>query len=184
MAKLVSKTYGDALFELAVERNSLDAISDEAVCVKELLKENAGLIRLFNLPKLSEEEKVSVVETIFKGRVSDEMTGFLVTVVEKGRYNELLSILDYFDSKVKEYKNIGVVTITSAAELSAGQKKRVEDKLLQTTRFAGLETFYRVDESLIGGLVIRIGDRVADGSVKTRLSNLSRELLKGNSSAN
>ncbi|MBO5197221.1 MAG: ATP synthase F1 subunit delta [Lachnospiraceae bacterium] len=178
MAKLVSKTYGDALFELAVEQKKLDAISEEAVCVRELLKENAELIKLLNLPKLSVEEKVSVTETIFKGRVSEEMTGFLVTIVEKGRYNEIDDIFGYFDSKVKEYKNIGVVTVTSAAELNKAQREKIEARLLATTGYASLEVKYGVDASLIGGMVIRIGDRVADSSIKTRLSNLSKNLLK------
>lgn len=178
MAKLVSKTYGDALFELALERNELDAISDEAVCVNEIFRENTELTSLLNLPRLSAQEKVSVIETIFKGRISDEMTGFLVTVVDKGRYNEIGAILDYFDSRVKEYKNIGIVDVTSAAELTEGQKGKIRAKLLAVTKYSDLEIRYRTDASLIGGIVIRIGDRVADASIKTRLSNLSRELLK------
>ena len=63
-------------------------------------------------------------------------------------------------------------------ELNAVQKEKVEEKLLKTTHYEAFEMHYEVDESLIGGMVIRIGDRVVDSSVKQKLSQLTRELSK------
>ena len=72
---------------------------------------------------------------------------------------------------MKEYKKIGVVTVKSAIELRESQKKNIYEKLLATTD-------YKTLESLIGGLVIRIGDRVVDGSLKYKLEQLTSRLLK------
>ena len=68
--------------------------------------------------------------------------------------------------------------VTSAVSLSDEQKARIEKRVLETTAYVSLETSYTVDPSLLGGLVIRIGDRVVDSSVKTHLEELKRDLLK------
>ncbi|MDE6912213.1 MAG: ATP synthase F1 subunit delta, partial [Lachnospiraceae bacterium] len=82
----------------------------------------------------------------------------------------------YFLSLVKEYKKIGVVFVASAIELDETQRVKVEQKLLDTTNYASLEMHYKVDASLIGGMVIRIGDRVVDSSIRTKLSRMEKQL--------
>ena len=178
MAKLVSKVYGDALFEAAMERDMLSPVYEEVQSLQTILMENADLVQFLNHPQIIKEEKKKVVETIFFGKLSEGLLGFLVTVIEKGRQNDMIPICDYFTDRVKAYKKIGVVKVTSALPLSEDQKKRVEERLLETTGFVSLETEYAVDESLLGGLVIRIGDRVVDSSIKTRLEEIRRDLMK------
>ena len=178
MAKLVGRTYGDALFELAVESGRTEDLLAEAVGVSQILKENDGLSRLMDHPKIVKEEKLDILEQIFKGRVSDELLGLMRMLVLKGHYKEMDAVFSYFINRMKEYKNIGTAYVTSAFPLSETQKDQVLDKLLKTTRYKSFEMHYRVDQGLIGGMVIRIGDRVVDSSIRTRLYNLSRELSK------
>ena len=101
----------------------------------------------------------------------------LAAVVDKGRQNDIPSIFAYFTTQVKEYKKIGTAFVTSAVELTSAQQTRVKEKLLATTRYVEFEMNYNVDPSLIGGMIIRIGDRVVDSSIKTQLYELKRELL-------
>lgn len=176
MAKLVSKTYGEALFDLALEDGTLTTIIEEVNIVKEAIAENPDLLKLLSHPKINKEEKLSVIENIFKGRVSDSLVGFLVIIVQKDRYDDLDGIFEYFIAKVREYKNIGVASVTSAVELTEEQKKQVEQKLLQTTKYSQFELSFYVDKNLIGGLVIRIGDRVVDSSIRTKLQMLAKDL--------
>ena len=176
MAKLIEGSYGDALFELALEQNELDSIAEQVDILTQSFAENPELLKLLNHPKISKEEKISVIENIFRGRFSDDIVGFLVIITQKDRGAEIGNILNYFRAKVREYKKIGVARVTSAVELSADQKKRVEEKLLQQTSYESFEVDYSVDASLIGGMVIRIGDRVVDSSIKTKLYDLSRHL--------
>lgn len=178
MAKLVESSYGEALFELAVEKNELDSMAEQVTLLAQAFAENPELAKLLNHPKISKEEKISVVENIFKGRFSDDIVGFLVIIVEKDRSSEIEGIFDYFQAKVREYKKIGVARVTSAVELSAEQKQRVVEKLLQQTSYESFEVEYSVDASLIGGMVIRIGDRVVDSSIRTKLDNMTRKLRK------
>ena len=88
MAKLVSKVYGDALFEAAMERDMLSPVYEEVQSLQTILMENADLVQFLNHPQIIKEEKLKVVENIFKGRVSDDLMGFLETVIEKGRQKE------------------------------------------------------------------------------------------------
>ena len=133
MAKLVSKVYGDALFEAAMERDMLSPVYEEVQSLHTVLMENADLVQFLNHPQIIKEEKLKVVE---------------------------------------------IVTVTSAVELSAEQKAHAEAKLLETTAFVSLEVTYSVDPAILGGLVIRIGDRVVDSSVRTRLGEIRRDLMK------
>ena len=169
MAKLISKTYGEALFELALERGELDGMAEQVALLADALAENPELVKLLSHPKISKEEKISVVENIFRGRFSEDIVGFLVIIVEKDRGSEIEDILKLFQAKVREYKKIGVAQVTSAVELSAEQKAKVEHKLLEQTSYEQFEIEYGVDASLIGGMIIRIGDRVVDSSIRSKL---------------
>lgn len=178
MAKLVSKTYGQALFELALENNALEQILEEEAFVKEVFAENGDLVTLLNHPKISKDEKIQVVENIFKGNMSDTMLGFLVTIVKKERFGELEHIFQYLEEKVREYKNIGVVNVTTAVELSDEQKERLKDRLLEITSFKQLEFDYSINPDIIGGMILRIGDRVVDSSIRTEIDEMAKSLSK------
>ena len=177
MAKQISQTYGNALFELALEQNNLDQMMQEAVFIRQCLEENDDLIKVLNHPKIPKDEKITLLETVFKGQVSDEMSGFLAVLISKDRQGGIFGIFDYFMHCAREYKKIGVLYVTSAVTLSAVQKEQIEARVLELTGYVSLEVKYEVDESLIGGLVLRINDRVVDSSIKTKLTNMTKSLI-------
>lgn len=178
MAKLVSKTYGEALFQLAIEQNKLDEYMQEMIAIGNILNENPNFAALMNHPRISMDEKKEVMQKVFNERVDEEIVGFFDLLITKDRYGDIDAILKYFVEKAKLEKGIGTVKVVSAIPLDQEQKKRIYDKLLNTTEFTSMETIYIVDEKLIGGLVIRIGDRVVDSSIKTKLEELQKELMK------
>lgn len=178
MAKLISKTYGEALFDLAVEENRTEALLEEIVQLRSVLADNPQFSALMNHPKIAKEEKARVMENVFGGRISRELTGFLSILIAKDRYRELDAIFDYFEDAVKALEGIGVAYVTTAVPLREEQKKQVEERLLQTTGCRKMELHFSEDAALIGGMVVRIGDRVVDSSVRSRLDRLSRQLMK------
>ena len=178
MAKLVAGTYGDALFDFAMEENQIDSLMDEILTVQAVLEENKGLEKILFHPEIPKQKKLQVIEDVFKGRISDALTGFLRIVVTKGRYKNLPDIFAYFIARVKEYKKIGVAEVISAIPLSGEQKEKIEKKLLDTTHYETMEIEYKVDEKKIGGLMIRIGDRVVDSTIQSKLNLLTGSLLK------
>ena len=118
------------------------------------------------------------MEEVFRGRISEQLLGFLILILQKERYRDLDQIFMYFTDKIKDARGIGVAYVATAMELSEVQKKRIEEKLLQTTSYRQMEMHYRTDAGLIGGMVIRIGDRVVDSSVRTKLEELKRQLYQ------
>lgn len=178
MAKLAATTYGDALFDLAVSENKIDELYDESTVVLATFESNEELGKLLNHPKIEKEEKKTFVENVFEKFVSKDMTGLLLIMISKDRQGDIVDTLKYFGEKVLEYKKIGTAYVTTAKELSEEQKAKIVAKLLSTTQYVDFNMNYKVDESLIGGMVIRIGDRVVDSSIKTKLDELTKDLKK------
>lgn len=178
MAKLVEQTYGEALFQTAMETNQLDAFLEEVKLIQTVLEQNPEWDRLMKHPKISKQEKVEIMKGAFAGRISREMTGFLELILTKERYGQLQAVFRYFTEKVKEEKKIGTAYVTTPMELSEIRKSDIQDRLLATTSYLTMEMHYAVDPSLIGGMVIRIKDRVVDSSIRTKLAEMKKELLQ------
>lgn len=176
MAKLVSRTYGDALFELALEEKKVDELFEEAEFVRDTFNNNEELLKVLHHPKIAKQDKLAFIHTVFKQYVSEEMQGFLNIIITKDRYGQMIPILDYFIHRVKDHKGIGLARVTSAVLLNATQKESIEKKLLDTTKYVSFEMDYQVDPSILGGLIIRIDDRVVDSSLKTQLDRLTKTL--------
>ena len=164
------------MFELALESNQIDELYGEAKQLLKIVQKNEDLAKMMNHPKIVIEEKQKIVEDVFRDRASREMIGLMVMIIAKGHFNEFDGVLKYFIAQVKEHKKIGTAYITSAMELSLAQKDSVRRKLLETTDYVQFDLIYDIDPSLIGGVVIRIGDRVVDGSVKSKLARQTYEI--------
>lgn len=176
MAKLVSRTYGDALFAVALESDRMDDFFEAVKVVADALHDNEEFGKLMNHPRIMKEDKVKIIEETFGNRIPKEIVGIMTLLVVKGRTEDMISVFEYFINLVKEEKKIGKAYVTTAISLTDKQKEKVEQKLLDTTKYETFEMDYSVDESLIGGMVIRIGDRVVDSSIKAKLYELTREL--------
>lgn len=180
MAKLVSKTYGEALYEVCLEsgEDKASTLMEEIKCVREILGQNPEFDELMKHPGIPKQEKLQIAGNVFQGRVSDELAGLLEIVIAKEHYKDLQAIFAYFIDKVKEQQKIGVAYVTTAVELTEAQKSAVEAKLLQSSGYRQMETRYSVDAALIGGMIVRINDRVVDSSIRTKLKGLTKQLLQ------
>ena len=176
MAKLVSKTYGDALFELSLEEKKEDILFEEAKTFLEVIRNDDELVRFMKHPKIVKEEKIKTGKNIFDGRFSKEFAGFLLVLIQKDRFAEVEKTLEYFIGRMKKHKKIGFAYVSTATVLSDVQKEKIGARLLEITDFETFEMNYTVDESLLGGMVIRVGDRVVDTSIKNKLKSLSQQL--------
>lgn len=176
MAKLVSKTYGDAMFELALEEKKEDLFLKEANVFLKVLREEDELVKFMKHPKIVKEEKLKAGEAMFSKSFSKEFAGFLMLLIQKDRFEDAEKILEYFIGRMKEHKKIGVAYVSTAVDLSDAQKEKVKARLLETTDYETFEMNFAVDKELLGGMVIRIKDRVVDTSVKNKLRELSKQL--------
>lgn len=178
MAKLVSKVYGDALFSLAQEEDQIDELWKEAALIVEAVEENPEFLPVLCHPEMTVEKKLSLLQDVFQKELSQHMMGLLHVLVKKGRIGEILSVLDYFMEQVMAYKKIGEVTVRTPMPLSDEQREKIESKLLEVSEYETVSVDYQIDKSLLGGMVIRIGNRVLDNSIRSKLDAMTRELSK------
>ena len=177
MSKLVSKVYGDAyVSEISEKQINLSSALEEIQGIKRVFIENSEILSLLDSPKMDDDEKADFIKGIFKDRISNESFGFLLTIIEKKRQSEFINILDYVIDCIKELLGIGKAVITTALPLNDKKKSELEDRILTTSNYNSLEADYIVDKEILGGIVIRIGDRVVDSSVKTRIEKMRKML--------
>jgi F-type H+-transporting ATPase subunit delta len=176
MVELVAKRYGTAIFELAKEQDAVMTLQEEILAIKGSF-EDPELKEFLTQPKIPVNEKISVLENALSDKVGHDILGLLILVINKGRQDhisqileEVLDLIDAHNGRVKAY-------ISSAEALSDKQKTDVINQLATLTKKEILPN-YEIDPSLIGGLVIRIGDRIVDNSIKGHFHSMSRELLE------
>lgn len=179
----IARPYAQAVFELASEGGSLDAWSAALASARALLADGQ-VARFLGSPALKEEQKLEFLTDLFgaAGKTASLLAGgdtkgsnFLKLLLENGRVNVLPEISEHFEILKAEVENTVDVVVTAATPLSEAQKKAMTDALTKRLgREVRLET--EIDENLIGGAVIRAGDVVIDGSLRSRLSGLSNAL--------
>ena len=175
MAKIVAKRYANALYDIATEDNKVDLFMDEMDFVKSVFVKETQLVKVLNHPKVSTEERIEVIEDIFKGKISEEIVGFLVLVLEKNRQEYIVEICDEFLIFALDFKGIVKAYVTSAVSLKESQEAKLIEQLKKSLN-KDVEIVKEVDESIIAGLIIRVGDKVLDNSIKTKMGKMSKEL--------
>lgn len=176
MAGLAASVYCNALFEIAIEKNEVEKLSKEAEQFITIWKDHQELSGLINNPAIKTEKKQKLLKDIFTNRLSSDFMGFLIIMTQKGRQYEIAEAVDTFINVTREYMGIGDVCVTSAVELSILQKHKVEKQLLKITGYDSLRVHYGKDPMLLGGMVIKIGNKVIDGSIRTQVEKLTKSL--------
>ena len=175
MDQLIAKRYATALFEIAMENGQLDAYEKEVKTLLEIIKNENELLQTLGHPHILAEEKIDLLEKIFASTLSKDILGLMVMVVRKSREAHLVAILEAFVAMAKEAKHIATATVTSAVPLTEEQKAKIVQKLT-TSLGKAVELDTAVDPSLMGGLIIRVGDRVIDSSIAGKLNGLTSQL--------
>ena len=169
--------YAQALFELAQENNMLDQVQQELAMVDETVTQYPDLGKLLYHPLVPAAVKKDTVQKIFAASVHEYVLHFLLLLVDKRRENYLSSIYHTFLNLVDEAKNIVTAQAVAALPLSTAQVQALQDRLSAVTgRQIRLEV--SVDPRLIGGVAVKLGDKLIDGSVRRRLRTLEQALLR------
>lgn len=177
MAKLVSTTYAQALFEVALELDNLDQIRDELGFINETFKVNPEFYEVFRTPKINKEERKDIVTKVFGDKVSKEVLNFIKILIDKRRGSAVSSIYSEYVDMVDEQKGVVKAVVESAVELTDAERTTLTEKLAKVTgREVRLTCL--VKPSVMGGLIVRIGDKVIDGSVKNRLDIMKDNLAQ------
>ncbi len=172
----VSRRYAAALFNQAKAAGTLKETAADLALVAQTLVNNAALDRMIGHPLAAVEKKKTVLNAAFSTSISATTLGFLNLLADKRRISMLSDAKQGFDELLRADNNIVAATATSAVPLSKTQLASLEKALEQRTG-KDIELTVSVDPSLMGGILVRIGDTVLDGTVKGKLDRLREQLL-------
>ncbi|MCM1329402.1 MAG: ATP synthase F1 subunit delta [Ruminococcus sp.] len=175
MTGTAEKVYSEAVFELAKEQGSTDEIKDELAALAVVFNDNPELGKLLSAPTVNMTEKLELVEKLFKGKVSDTSYNLLCVVTEKGRARLVPSIAEDYKNRWYEMKNIAEVKVTSSVPLSDGLRTKLKAKLEKVWGKSVILT-ETVDPEIMGGIVVNYGNTMMDGSVKTKLEAIQKQI--------
>jgi len=172
----IARVYARALFGVAKEQDKLDSIHDQLGQFADAVTDSKDMQAFFFSPYFASAEKRDGIARAVSG-AEDELINFLELLAEKHRMPVIFAIRRAFDELwAEERKRLGVI-VTSAVELDPKIVASVGNEISkQTGREIDLEAV--VDESVIGGLVLRVGNRVLDASVRAKLERLRKEIAQ------
>jgi ATP synthase F1 delta subunit len=172
----IGEVYARALFETAMEHGELDEVHDNLGVWTDALGENKNLQTFFFSPRFSSAEKKDAIRKIIEGG-NERFLNFLELLAERHRLAATFRIRRSFDGLWREEHKVLPVEVTSAVELDEGLIGSIENRIKEATG-RQIETTRKVDPNIIGGLVLRVGNKVLDASVHGRLERLRRQITR------
>ncbi|MGZ5333774.1 MAG: ATP synthase F1 subunit delta [Solirubrobacterales bacterium] len=170
----IARTYSEALFDVARDKDELDEVQEQLGQFTDAMEQDHDLQVFFFSPYFSSQEKKEGIGKAIEGG-NRELVNFLELLAEKHRMPALFHIRRRYDELWAKAKDRLEVTVTSAVPLDDSVVKSIGDEIEEKTGKT-IDLNSRVDDSIIGGLVLQVGNRILDASISSRLDKLRREV--------
>ncbi len=165
--------YASALFSLADEHNAVDTVAGHLGTFARLLSESEDLTRLVRSPVFTVEEQEKALSAVLARAGIDGLTAnFIKLVASKRRLFALSDMIKGFNALVDSSRGVTRAQVTVAEPLGDLQTNALRDALAQVSGGKSVDIAVKIDPSIIGGLVVKIGSRMLDASLKTKLNSL------------
>ncbi|MFH1171386.1 MAG: ATP synthase F1 subunit delta [bacterium] len=179
----VARRYAAALMALTGEHKKPDTVAKELLLVKETLRKSREFRLLLASPIVAKAKKKSVIEAVFKKKASAVVRTYLCSIVNKGREDMLVDILEQYFLLRDEQLGIVAVDISTAVKFSPLQEKKLT-KYLESYTQKKVRVRFSIDTSVKGGFVATIGDTTLDASIRRQVEILRHRLKEGGFTAN
>ena len=174
----IAQRWARALLELAREEERVDAVREQLNALASLLTKEKALKAALESPSFHQSEKIAIVRELAAAmNLLPAVKNFLSLAMTKSRARYLLPIVEHFNRAADELTGVVKAELTSAVELSPEMREQMRVALEKTTG-KKIELQAAVDPSLLGGATIRLGSRVVDGSLRSQLAGLARQLAR------
>ena len=169
---LISDRYASALYDLAAEKKIVDLVLEDLTFLQKCIQENKDLKLLAKSPLITSSDKLNIFEKILSKRKADNLTNTFLKVISRNkRFAKLSSIIFQFMNINSQKRGDVLADVTSADELSDKQKNGIRDQLKQTLG-EKLSLNFNVDRKIIGGLIVKVGSKMVDSSLATKINKL------------
>lgn len=176
MQETAALRYSHALFESGKELDKIDVFLQEMQDAAKIFKSHNELFELFNHPNIRNEEKKNVIDVVFKS-MNKEVINLIMLLIEHKRINEIGIVYEDFKKAVYEYKGIKIANAITAIPMNPDEIDMLRKKL--SVKYASkFEVENIIEPEVLGGVYLKIGDEVIDGSVRGQLERMRKELFK------
>jgi len=176
--KLVAQRYAKALLELSESENiSKEEVLKELSDVSDSVKGSDDLNRVMTSPVISSNEKKNVLVKLFEQSTNKVILNFLRLLVDKNRFSMLESVTKEYRNEINRLNNLLSISVTSAIELDDNEKSGIKNKLSGILN-KNIELEWAVNPEIIAGLIFEAGDNIVDNSLRHKLQDLSRNMMK------
>jgi F-type H+-transporting ATPase subunit delta len=169
--------YAKSLIDLSVETNQLEKVYEDQQYMLSMAQSNKQFVLILKSPVINSEKKLSILEALTIGRVSKLTSTFNQLLVKKGREANLPEIAKTFIQQYKHLKEIQIIKLRTAIPATEELKQEIVAKVRKEFGLKNVEVETEVDESLIGGFVLEIGDRLIDASISYDLNAIRKQFL-------
>lgn len=177
MASSAAKRYAQAVFSLGKERGTLDAWQSDLALLANIVADGRIANYLAN-PSVTADRKIEALTSTLDTNVQPETRNLARVLVERDRMDLVPEIRELFDDQVRAERGIAEAVVTTAERLTPDEQDLVREKL-ETMTGLRIELAMKIDPEIIGGIIVRIGDQVIDGSVRNKLEKLRSRLVSG-----
>lgn len=176
---LIAERYAQSLIDLGKNNDlSYVAIATDLAAIQLILNRSKDLYDALTNPLVNVDDKENIIDSVFVKDVDKLIINFLKLLVERNRFNLIYDVIAEFNLLLDAVNNVARVEVVSAVSLNENEKNIIHEKLSQKIRDKQISVKYSVDESIIAGLVFKLGDDVLDTSVSHRLEELQKSIIK------
>ncbi len=176
---LIAERYAQSLIDLGKNNDlSYVAIATDLAAIQLILNRSKDLYDALTNPLVNVDDKENIIDSVFVKDVDKLIINFLKLLVERNRFNLIYDVIAKFNLLLDDVNNVARVEVVSAVSLNENEKNIILEKLSQKIRDKQISVKYSVDESIIAGLVFKLGDDVLDTSVSHRLEELQKSIIK------
>jgi F-type H+-transporting ATPase subunit delta len=170
----IASRYAKSLLDLCIEKGQIDAAKADMALLHGIMEESRDLRLMLSSPVVKADKKVDILHKLFDGKLSAITMGFITLLTRKGREGYLPEIVTSFINQLRKHQGITVAEVTSAVALDASSRAKLMES---AKKLAGgeVELVEKVDASLIGGFVLKVGDRQIDSAIANRIKALKRD---------
>ena len=177
MYEYLDRRYALALYEVAKEKDKVDEYINDLREICDLIENNKEFYEVVKHPQISTKNKKRTFINIFKGKIDEELLSFLLILIEKDRILYLREKLNEMEKIDLERKNILSAVVKTAVPLLESEISNLQEKLEKQYNKKIIMTT-EIDKSLLGGVYVRVGNDVIDGTIKSKLEEMKDIMLK------
>lgn len=171
----LASRYAKSLLDLSIEKGQLEQVFADMQWLQAACKSNRDFVLLLKSPVVSGDKKNKILDAVTGNKLSGLTRAFNTLLINKGRESHLPEIAAAFISQYKEYKHIHTIKLTTATPISDSVKNAIVDQVKKSGGLENIELEEKVDEGIIGGFVLQVGDKLVDASIAYDLKAIARQ---------